>query len=64
MDTLKRAAEQARAGRGQIVAAMAEAGIRKSRLFSSSRDALSRVGTGASTEKRESISLKSDVGPK
>src|SRR5208282_4567167 len=33
MDSLKRAAEQARAGRGQIVAAMAEAGVGKSRLF-------------------------------
>jgi class 3 adenylate cyclase len=33
MEALKRAAEQARAGRGQIVAAMAEAGVGKSRLF-------------------------------
>jgi class 3 adenylate cyclase/tetratricopeptide (TPR) repeat protein len=33
MDVMKRAAEQARAGRGQIVAAMAEAGVGKSRLF-------------------------------
>jgi len=33
MESLKRAAEQARAGRGQIVAAMAEAGVGKSRLF-------------------------------
>ena len=33
MDALKRAAEQARAGRGQIVAAMAEAGVGKSRLY-------------------------------
>ena len=33
MDSLKRAAEQAKAGRGQIVAAMAEAGVGKSRLF-------------------------------
>jgi class 3 adenylate cyclase len=33
MDALKRAAEQARAGRGQIVAAMAEAGVGKSRLI-------------------------------
>ena len=33
MDALKRAAEQASAGRGQIVAAMAEAGTGKSRLF-------------------------------
>ena len=33
MDALKRAAEQAQAGRGQIVAAMAEAGAGKSRLF-------------------------------
>jgi len=33
MDTLKRAAEQAKAGHGQIVAAMAEAGVGKSRLF-------------------------------
>jgi class 3 adenylate cyclase/tetratricopeptide (TPR) repeat protein len=33
MDALKRAAEQAKAGRGQIVAAMAEAGVGKSRLF-------------------------------
>jgi class 3 adenylate cyclase/tetratricopeptide (TPR) repeat protein len=33
MEALKRAAEQAKAGRGQIVAAMAEAGVGKSRLF-------------------------------
>jgi class 3 adenylate cyclase/predicted ATPase len=33
IDALKRAAEQAKAGRGQIVAAMAEAGVGKSRLF-------------------------------
>src|SRR5271170_4033215 len=33
MDALKRAAEQAEAGRGQIAAAMAEAGVGKSRLF-------------------------------
>ncbi|MGC2275177.1 MAG: AAA family ATPase, partial [Candidatus Binatus sp.] len=33
MEALKRAAEQARAGRGQLVAAMAEAGTGKSRLF-------------------------------
>jgi len=33
MDALKRAGEQAKAGRGQIVAAMAEAGTGKSRLF-------------------------------
>ena len=33
MASLKRAAEQAKAGRGQIVAAMAEAGVGKSRLF-------------------------------
>src|SRR5271156_831254 len=33
MDALKRAAEQAKAGRGQIAAAMAEAGVGKSRLF-------------------------------
>jgi class 3 adenylate cyclase/predicted ATPase len=33
MDALKYAAEQARAGRGQIVAAMAEPGVGKSRLF-------------------------------
>jgi len=33
MDSLKRAAEQAKAGRGQIVAAMAEAGVGKSRLL-------------------------------
>ena len=33
METLKRALEQARAGHGQIVAAMAEAGVGKSRLF-------------------------------
>ncbi len=33
MESLKRAAEQAKAGRGQIVAAMAEAGVGKSRLF-------------------------------
>ena len=30
---MKRAAEQAKAGRGQIVAAMAEAGVGKSRLL-------------------------------
>jgi class 3 adenylate cyclase/uncharacterized protein YcbX len=33
MEALKRSAEQARAGHGQIVAAMAEAGTGKSRLF-------------------------------
>ena len=33
MASLKRAAEQAKAGRGQIAAAMAEAGVGKSRLF-------------------------------
>jgi predicted ATPase len=33
MEALKHAAEQARAGRGQIVAAMAEPGVGKSRLF-------------------------------
>jgi len=33
MEVLKRSAEQARAGHGQIVAAMAEAGTGKSRLF-------------------------------
>ena len=33
MDALKRAAEQAKTGRGQIVATMAEAGTGKSRLF-------------------------------
>jgi class 3 adenylate cyclase/tetratricopeptide (TPR) repeat protein len=33
MDALKRAAEQAKGGRGQIVAAMAEAGVGKSRLM-------------------------------
>jgi len=33
MEALRRAAEQARAGRGQIVAVMAEAGMGKSRLF-------------------------------
>ena len=33
MESLKRAAQQARAGHGQIVAAMAEAGVGKSRLF-------------------------------
>jgi class 3 adenylate cyclase len=33
MESLRRASEQARAGRGQIVAAMAEAGVGKSRLF-------------------------------
>ena len=33
MAALKRAAEQAKAGRGQIVAAIAEAGVGKSRLF-------------------------------
>ncbi|HXM88676.1 MAG TPA: AAA family ATPase, partial [Candidatus Acidoferrum sp.] len=33
MDSLKRAAEQAKAGRGQMVAAMAEPGVGKSRLL-------------------------------
>jgi class 3 adenylate cyclase/predicted ATPase len=33
MEAMKHAAEQARAGRGQIVAAMAEPGVGKSRLF-------------------------------
>ena len=33
MEAMKRAAEQATAGHGQIVAAMAEAGVGKSRLF-------------------------------
>ena len=33
MDALRRAAELAKAGRGQIVAAMAEAGVGKSRLY-------------------------------
>ena len=33
MDALKHAAEQAKRGRGQIVAAMAEPGVGKSRLF-------------------------------
>jgi class 3 adenylate cyclase/tetratricopeptide (TPR) repeat protein len=33
MEVLRRAAEQAKAGHGQIVAAMAEAGVGKSRLF-------------------------------
>ena len=33
MDAMKHAAEQAKAGHGQIVAAMAEAGVGKSRLF-------------------------------
>jgi class 3 adenylate cyclase len=33
MDTMKHAAEQAEGGRGQIVAAMAEPGVGKSRLF-------------------------------
>ncbi len=33
MEALKRAAEQAKSGRGQIVAAMAEPGVGKSRLF-------------------------------
>jgi class 3 adenylate cyclase len=33
IDAMKHAAEQARAGHGQIVAAMAEAGVGKSRLF-------------------------------
>jgi class 3 adenylate cyclase/tetratricopeptide (TPR) repeat protein len=33
METMRNAAELARAGRGQIVAAMAEAGVGKSRLF-------------------------------
>jgi class 3 adenylate cyclase/tetratricopeptide (TPR) repeat protein len=33
MEALRRAAEQAKAGHGQIVAAMAEAGVGKSRLF-------------------------------
>ncbi|HXR23946.1 MAG TPA: AAA family ATPase, partial [Candidatus Binataceae bacterium] len=33
MEALKHAAEQAKAGRGQIVAAMAEPGVGKSRLY-------------------------------
>ena len=33
MDAMKAAAEQAKAGHGQIVAAMAEAGVGKSRLI-------------------------------
>src|SRR5260370_39462591 len=33
MEALRHAAEQARGGRGQIVAAMAEPGVGKSRLF-------------------------------
>jgi len=33
IDAMKRAAEQAKAGRGQIIAAMAEAGVGKSRLY-------------------------------
>ena len=33
MESLRRAADQAKTGRGQIVAAMAEAGVGKSRLF-------------------------------
>ena len=33
MEALKHAAEQAKGGRGQIVAAMAEPGVGKSRLF-------------------------------
>jgi len=33
MEALKHAADQAKAGRGQVVAAMAEAGVGKSRLF-------------------------------
>ncbi len=33
MDILKHAAEQAKAGHGQIVAAMAEPGVGKTRLF-------------------------------
>src|SRR5208282_4348603 len=33
MEALKRAAEQAKQGQGQIVAAVAEAGVGKSRLF-------------------------------
>ena len=33
MDTLKHGAEQAQAGRGQIVAVMADPGVGKSRLF-------------------------------
>src|SRR5208282_6434085 len=33
METMRAAAEQAKAGQGQIVAAMAEAGVGKSRLY-------------------------------
>jgi hypothetical protein len=44
MEALKHAAEQAKGGRGQIVAAMAEPGVSKSRLSSSSRRLPNRVG--------------------
>ena len=43
MDTLKNAAEQANSGHGQIVAAIAEAGVGKSRLFHEFK-AISRSG--------------------
>ena len=37
MEALKHAAEQAKSGHGQIVAAIAEAGVGKSRLFTNSK---------------------------
>ena len=44
MEALKHAAEQAKGGRGQIVAAMAEPGVGKSRLFFDSRRLPNRAG--------------------
>ena len=44
METLKHAAEQARPGHGQIVAAMAEPGVGKSRLFFEFKATSKRAG--------------------
>ncbi len=44
MEAMQHAAEQARAGHGQIVAAMAEAGVGKSRLFFEFKASTSRAG--------------------
>ena len=44
MDAMGHAAERAKSGHGQIVAAMAEAGVGKSRLFSSSKPRTSPAG--------------------
>ena len=73
MEALKRAAEQAEGGRGQIVAAMAEAGVGKSRLFhefkatsqsrlDGARDilGLARQGVGLSAGDRSAAQLFQD----